>query len=125
MPRRVPSIKSRCRKMEAAGYGTTLMVLDASLCGVPEKRKRLILIGELGGQTDALAPFLTASLAETRMTVRDHLGKSLGLEHYYRHPRNYNRRGIYSIDRLSNSPWSEPASSERLPWTSLGHCSRN
>lgn len=96
-----PIYQESRRKMEAAGYGTTLMVLDASLCGVPQKRKRLILIGELGGQTDALAPFLTASLAETRMTVRDHLGKSLGLEHYYRHPRNYNRRGIYSIDEPS------------------------
>ncbi|MCF0233793.1 MAG: DNA cytosine methyltransferase [Thermoguttaceae bacterium] len=31
-------------------------------------------------------------------TLRDYFGDSLGFEHYYRHPRNYNRRGIFSID---------------------------
>ena len=29
-----------------AGYGLTQMVLDASRCGVPQKRKRFILIGK-------------------------------------------------------------------------------
>ena len=31
------------------------------------------------------------------MTIRD----SLGLDYYYRHPRNYSRRGIFSIDEPS------------------------
>ena len=35
------------------------------------------------------------------MTVRDYLGNSLNLEYYYRHPRNYNRRAIFSIDEPS------------------------
>ena len=35
------------------------------------------------------------------MTVRDYLGDQLGLEVYYRHPRNYNRRGVFSIDEPS------------------------
>jgi len=35
------------------------------------------------------------------MTIRDYLGESLGIEYYYRHPRNYNRRGIFSIDEPS------------------------
>ena len=32
-----------------AGYGLSQVVLDASLCGVPQKRKRYFMIGELGG----------------------------------------------------------------------------
>ena len=35
------------------------------------------------------------------MTVRDYLGETLGIEHYYRHPRNYNRRGVFTIDEPS------------------------
>jgi DNA (cytosine-5)-methyltransferase 1 len=35
------------------------------------------------------------------MTIRDYFGNSLGVNHYYRHPRNYNRRGIFSIDEPS------------------------
>ena len=35
------------------------------------------------------------------MTVRDYLGDSLGITYYYRHPRNYNRRGIFSINEPS------------------------
>ncbi len=35
------------------------------------------------------------------MTIRDYLGNKLGLEHYYRHPRNYSRRGVFSIDEPS------------------------
>jgi DNA (cytosine-5)-methyltransferase 1 len=35
------------------------------------------------------------------MTIYDYLGKSLGLEYYYRHPRSYMRRGIFSIHEPS------------------------
>jgi DNA (cytosine-5)-methyltransferase 1 len=84
-----------------AGYGITLTVLDASLCGVPQKRKRLFLIAELGGEDAALLPYLQKNLSAKPTTIRDYLGESLGIEHYYRHPRNYNRRGIYSIDEPS------------------------
>lgn len=81
-----------------AGYGLSAKILDASLCGVPQKRKRFFLFGELGGKDDVLIPFLEANLSKKPMTVRDYLGDSLGIEHYYRHPRNYNRRAIFSID---------------------------
>jgi DNA (cytosine-5)-methyltransferase 1 len=35
------------------------------------------------------------------MTIKDYLGNSLGIEHYYRHPRSYQRRGIFSINEPS------------------------
>lgn len=87
--------------LENAGYGLSEKVLDASLCGVPQRRKRFFWIGELNGKDDALIPFLNAGLASTPMTVRDYLGNSLGIEHYYRHPRSYQRRAVFSIDEPS------------------------
>jgi DNA (cytosine-5)-methyltransferase 1 len=87
--------------MRCAGYGITLILLDASLCGAPQKRKRLFCIAELGGEDDAVRSIIMNNLSEGPLTIRDYLGDSLGLDHYYRHPRNYNRRGIYSIDEPS------------------------
>lgn len=79
------------------GYGITTTVLDASLCGVPQKRKRFFLIGELNGKDNALMSILTSNLSETPMSLFDYFGNSLGLEYYFRVPRSYSRRGIYSI----------------------------
>ncbi len=80
-----------------AGYGMSQAVLDASLCGVPQKRKRFILIGAQGKNDGFMEPVLKKNLADRPMTVADYLGDSLGLEFYYRHPRSYARRGIFSI----------------------------
>lgn len=84
-----------------AGYGMTQMVLDASLCGVPQKRKRFILIGALGKEDGFMDRVLIGNLAKRPMTVADYLGDSLGIEFYYRHPRSYARRGIFSIHEPS------------------------
>lgn len=84
-----------------SGYGLSSVILDASLCGVPQARKRFFLIGELNGNHNALNRILSDNLSDTPMTIRDYLGDSLGLEYYYRHPRNYSRRGIFSIDEPS------------------------
>lgn len=84
-----------------AGYGLTQMVLDASLCNVPQKRKRFILIGSLGKPDHFMDECLAEKLAKRPMTVCDYLGDSLGTEFYYRHPRSYARRGIFSIHEPS------------------------
>jgi DNA (cytosine-5)-methyltransferase 1 len=81
-----------------AGYGLTVAILDASLCGVPQKRKRLVCIGRLNEQDDFLEVGIRDRLSRRSMTVRDYFGNDLATEHYYRHPRNYSRRAIYSID---------------------------
>lgn len=86
---------------EESGYGLTAVILSAEYCNVPQARKRLFLIGHLGDKNNSLQATLQQNLAKTPMTVRDYLGNSLGLEYYYRHPRNYNRRGIFSIDEPS------------------------
>lgn len=87
--------------LKSAGYGLTEKVLDASLCGVPQKRKRFFCIGELGGKDNSLLPYLEKSLSTKPTTIRDYLGNSLGIEYYYRHPRSYQRRAIFSIDEPS------------------------
>jgi DNA (cytosine-5)-methyltransferase 1 len=87
--------------LKSVGYGLSEKVLDASLCGVPQIRKRFFWIGELDGQDHTLRPYLEANFADKPMTVQDYLGNSLGTHHYYRHPRSYQRRGIFSIDEPS------------------------
>ena len=81
-----------------AGYGLTEIVLDASYCGVPQKRKRFFCIGILGGDDNAVRPIIDKRISKTETTLRDYFGDRLGFEYYYRHPRNYNRRGVFSID---------------------------
>jgi DNA (cytosine-5)-methyltransferase 1 len=90
-----------CDILKNAGYGLTQTILDASFCGVPQKRKRLFLIGELNGFDQALENYLKMNLSPTPLTVKGYLDNSLGIEHYYRHPRNYSRRAIFSIDEPS------------------------
>ena len=84
-----------------AGYGLSWQVLDASKCGVPQKRKRFFMIGKLHEQDDFMVPFLQSGLSKTSMTLREYFGDSFGVEYYYRHPRSYARRGIFSIDEPS------------------------
>jgi DNA (cytosine-5)-methyltransferase 1 len=89
------------RIFKEAGYGLSQQILDASYCGVPQSRKRFFLIGTLRETDGFMEPFINNGLAVRPMTMRDYFGDSLGLEYYYRHPRSYMRRGIFSIDEPS------------------------
>lgn len=80
-----------------AGYGLSEMVLDASYCDTPQIRKRYFLIGKLGEKDRFMDYYLTKNQSSNQMTVRDYFGEALGIEYYYRHPRSYARRGIFSI----------------------------
>lgn len=84
--------------LKERGYGLTGMVLDASRCGVPQARKRFFLVGCLNAEDDFLHDILEESLSTSRMTIRDYLGDSLGTDYYFRIPRSYDRRAIFSID---------------------------
>lgn len=79
------------------GYGLTESILNASLCGVPQIRKRYFLIGLLEGADHCLEYYITKNMQQKQMTLHEYLGSSLGIEYYYRHPRSYARRGIFSI----------------------------
>ena len=80
-----------------AGYGLTAQVLDASYCGVPQSRRRFFLIGCLNAEDDFLREELEKNLSSKPMTMYDYFGDSLGVEYYFRVPRSYNRRGVFSI----------------------------
>lgn len=88
-------------KLKAAGYGLSERVLDASLCGAPQARKRFILVGHMGDEDGFLDSILQANLSEKHMTVRDYLGDKLHTQYYYMHPRSYARRAVFSIDEPS------------------------
>lgn len=83
---------------KSAGYGLTQIVLDASHCGVPQKRKRFFCIGALNASDDFAKEYLLKNVSEHATTLREYFGNSLDFEYYYRHPRNYSRRAVFSID---------------------------
>lgn len=91
-------VLSRFRK---AGYGLSSTVLDASLCGVPQSRKRYVLVGSLGDKDNFLQKYIEKNLTIAPMTMRQYfteIGYDFGVDYYFRVPRSYNRRGVFSID---------------------------
>ena len=81
-----------------SGYGLSEVVLDACRCGVPQKRKRFFCIGGLNQEDNFLSEIISNGLSDKEMTLRDYFGDTLDFQYYYRHPRNYNRRAVFSID---------------------------
>lgn len=78
-------------------YGLSSVILNASYCGVPQARTRFFLIGHLEDKHNQLNQIFKERLSSKSMTIKD----SLGIEYYYRHPRNYSRRGIFSVNEPS------------------------
>lgn len=90
-------LKDALKIFKKAGYGISYQVLDASFCGVPQARKRFFLVGHKHSADGFLNPYFAKNLSSKPMTLFDYFGKSLGVEYYYRHPRSYARRGVFSI----------------------------
>jgi len=87
--------------LKAGGYGLTENILNASYCGCPQIRKRFFCIGILDKPDNDLMSYIDKNISDKQMTVRDYFGKNIDIDYYYRHPRNYSRRAIYSIDESS------------------------
>ena len=83
------------------GYGLTETVLNASFCGVPQRRKRFIMIGHLGEKDGFMSDVIEKRQAIKEMTIAEYFGNQLDIKYYYRHPRSYARRGIFSVDEPS------------------------
>lgn len=98
---RFPTLPKMKKILSDAGYGLSSTVLDASRCGVPQKRRRFFLVAKLGEEDGFFDKAFRAGLAEKPMTVRDYLGDKLGTQYYYMHPRSYNRRAVFSVDEPS------------------------
>lgn len=89
--------------LKDAGYGITKRVLDASFCGVPQKRKRYFLIGHMYDRDSFLDSIINKNLDSKPMTVYDYLGDKLNTDFYYMHPRNYSRRAVFSVHEPSST----------------------
>lgn len=95
------ALKTAIGLFKSCNYGLTTQVLNASFCGVPQRRKRFFLIGRLHGEDQELSFYLSKNQSKKEMTLFDYFHDRLELEFYYRHPRSYARRGIFSIHEPS------------------------
>ena len=84
-------------EFERHGYETFCIILNAKFCGCPQSRKRLFLIGSKKMEKKFLQKIFDEKISKEEMTVSKYFGDKINFEYYYRHPRNYNRRGIFSI----------------------------
>lgn len=101
----VPAIRGKAiladilKRFKDGGYGLTSRVVRMSDYGVPQSRRRYILIGRLGGPDgefdgpleQAMSP--VRSLSEYAGTIPD-----LTRKFVYRHARSYSRRAVFSVD---------------------------
>lgn len=98
---RFPTLPQLKEVLMNAGYGISTRILDASLCGVPQKRKRFFLVGKLNAKNGFFDDAFVANMSAVPMTVKDYLGETLHTQFYYMHPRSYSRRAVFSIDEPS------------------------
>ena len=94
-------LQEALRVFHKAGYGVTYTVLNAALCGVPQRRKRFVMVGKLGENDDFMKLALAEKLSDHEMSVAEYFGDKLPIKYYYRHPRSYARRGIFSTSEPS------------------------
>jgi DNA (cytosine-5)-methyltransferase 1 len=94
-------LKDAVSILKASGYGLSSTTLDASYCGIPQVRKRFILVGHRYSEDGFLDEYFVKNQSTQPMTVYDYMGGKLDIEFYYRHPRSYARRGIFSIHEPS------------------------
>ena len=87
-----------------AGFEFTERTLDASFCGVPQIRKRFFAIGWRKTRHSVAKKFeeyFEDATKSERLTVSNYMRGEITIKHYYRHPRNYSRRGVFSVDEPS------------------------
>ncbi len=96
---------ARARELYIAHhYGLTEVVLDASRCGVPQKRNRFFCIGALNAPDNFLLDTIFAAYGDEETTVRRYFNDHhipLDIDNYYRHPTTYSRRAVFSVDQAS------------------------
>lgn len=95
------SWQSARRLLSSAGYGITECVLNAAFYGVPQNRKRFFAVGRLEEDDEFLLDELTSGATEDPLTVREYVKEDFGIDYYYRHPRTWGRRAVYSLDEPS------------------------
>jgi DNA (cytosine-5)-methyltransferase 1 len=91
--------------LENTGYSVKEIVLNAAHCGVPQSRKRLFVFGDLQPREGNVLDFIQTHLAQKELTLREYYVETFeeqpSIDYYYRHPRSYARRAIFSVDEPS------------------------
>lgn len=93
------------KKLKDAFYGLSINVIYMPDYCIPQERKRLVIIGKRNGEDGEFDSLLTKAKKPIQ-SIREYIKETKidiglnGKEHIYRHPRNYSRRGVYSIDEL-------------------------
>ena len=59
------------------------------------------MIGKLGEEDNFMKTSLLEKLSDHEMSVAEYFGDKLPIKYYYRHPRSYARRGIFSTSEPS------------------------
>lgn len=94
------SYKYMREMLEQMGYNFSEHLLDACLCGVPQSRKRIFVFGWLENSKakgDKFSNWIEARQSENKLTVKEFLKSDIEIEFYYRHPRNYSRRSVFTV----------------------------
>lgn len=85
--------------LEQAGYTCQHTVLDASLYGVPQRRKRLFCIGaKMQDLPRKVFDCLDSKKSSHPLTVRQYLADEIDFDFFYIHPRTYARRAVFTVD---------------------------
>ena len=66
-----------------------------------KKRLETKLLEKLESLHPGFKDSIEICFSASPLTIRDYLGDSLGIDHYFRVPTNYSRRGVFSIDEPS------------------------
>ena len=90
-------------KMLNIGYQLSEMVINSVYFGVPQIRKRFFVFGWRGSKNfgSKLESWLDEKIEQRPMTVKEYLGPKIDIDYYYRHPRNYSRRSVFSVTEPS------------------------
>ena len=93
--------RTALRLFKNHGYDLAVAVLDASLCGAPQTRKRIVVVGALERSAAPIIEIYKRNQAHEHLTLRQYFGEELPIDYYYRHPRSYARRGVFGVDEPS------------------------
>lgn len=89
-------------QLRRAGFKIRVITLNAVEWGVPQRRRRLFAFGTRSERvSDWIFEDLSRDPDGRILTVREWFGESAVPDFYYRHPRSYQRRGIFSVDEPS------------------------
>ncbi len=104
--------------LRRAGYGFSVSKVNAAYYGVPQSRRRLLVVGRLGERDGFLESAIASAAAERPMTLRD-LFEAKSPDAVLLHAHNGAGRSVWSADEPK--PTIRSASGRQLPEGYVAH----